>query len=101
MNAPIQRIPATALALFTIFPLLAAELPQPSTTPTPSGAASPEAIWQRENGGTDQHRMQWWRDTRLAMFLHSGRYALDGFLWKGRAAKTQPMRRHLKIPIHQ
>src|SRR5260370_2432712 len=99
MNAPIQRIPATALALFTIFPLLAAELPQPSTTPTESGAASPEAIWQREYGGTHEQRMQWWREARFGMFIHWGLYAQDGCFWKGQDGKTEHMMRHLKIPI--
>ncbi|HWW02200.1 MAG TPA: alpha-L-fucosidase [Candidatus Acidoferrum sp.] len=99
MNAPIQRIPATALAVFTIFPLFAAELPEPATTPTPSGPASPEAVWQQEYGGTHDQRMQWWREARFGMFIHWGLYAQDGCFWKGQDGKSEHMMRHLKSPI--
>ena len=48
---------------------------------------SPEAVWQRECGGTHDQRMKWWREARFGMFIHWGVYSVPAGVWKGEQSK--------------
>jgi alpha-L-fucosidase len=52
-----------------------------------ASGGDPEAVWQRECGGTHDKRMQWWREARFGMFIHWGVYSVPAGVWKGEQSK--------------
>ncbi|MBI1851131.1 MAG: alpha-L-fucosidase [Planctomycetes bacterium] len=55
----------------------------------------------KSSTGSDDHRLDWWRDARFGMFIHWGLYAVPAGEWNGRTDHGEWIRTTAQIPVER